>query len=276
MVRAVAAQDAPGSAQCPAGQGYWKSTPTWPLTELTLGAQVYSQAELLILLHTSVEGDASLRLAHPLIAAKLNVANGSDAAVAAGLIGQADSLLSGFAGKLPYAVEPSSSSGQTMVNLGGVLDSYNSGQLTVNCIATTPEATPEMTPEATPEVTAEPDDDLPITIVIEGPVQTVNINLITIFNINIELAKDDPNLAIIQVGDTVRVEGSPQSRDNIIVVAAVTVVVVNVDIHIDTGEVFHDDGTCGNPPPDWAPAHGWRRRCGDSHNPADRGDEDDD
>ncbi|NWF70225.1 MAG: hypothetical protein HXY40_14155, partial [Chloroflexi bacterium] len=28
-----------------------------------------------------------------------------------------------------------------------------------------------------------------------------------------------------------------------------------------TGEVWRDDGSCNNPPPDWAPAVGWRQRC---------------
>lgn len=29
-----------------------------------------------------------------------------------------------------------------------------------------------------------------------------------------------------------------------------------------TASAWYDDGTCNNPPPDWAPASGWRRRCG--------------
>lgn len=28
-----------------------------------------------------------------------------------------------------------------------------------------------------------------------------------------------------------------------------------------TTSAWHDDGTCNNPPPNWAPASGWRRRC---------------
>ncbi len=297
----LAAQD-DDSDDCPDGQGYWKNQPTWPVIELTLGGQVYTQAELLIILHTPVQGDASLNLAHQLIAAKLNVANGADATVAAGLISQADTQLSTFAGKLPYAVQPSSTDGQTMVNLGGVLDSYNNGQLTVNCIVgtltptpestaeatpeatpestpeATPEATPEMTPEATPESTPEAtdepdDDDLPITIVIEGPVQNININIITIYNINIELDDNDPNLTIIQVGDIVRIEGNTQSRDNTIIIIAVTVIVVNVDIDVNTGEIYRDDGSCNNPPPPWAPANGWRRRCETNNNNDNSGDD---
>src|SRR5262245_43065991 len=89
---------APNSAPCPQGQGYWKNTANWPLTELTIGGQTYNQAELLILFNTPVEGDASLNLAHQLIAATLNVANGGDPVVASGVIAQANALLSGYTG----------------------------------------------------------------------------------------------------------------------------------------------------------------------------------
>jgi hypothetical protein len=27
------------------------------------------------------------------------------------------------------------------------------------------------------------------------------------------------------------------------------------------GQVWRDEGNCDNPPPSWAPAHGWRLRC---------------
>jgi len=250
---------------CPQGQGYWKNTATWPVTELTLGGQLYTQAELLILFNTPVGGDASLNLTHQLIAAILNVADGDDPVVSSGVIAQANALLAAYPGKLPFNIPSSSSDGLTMVSLGVVLDAYNSGQLTVNCnLTATPEATPEMTPEATPEATPDPDDDdLPITIVIEGPVTAININIITIYNINIELDEDDPNLTIIQIGDIVRVEGDTEDMDGTIVIIVINITIINVDINVDTGEVWRDDGNCGNGPPPWAPAHGWRRRCGD-------------
>jgi hypothetical protein len=274
LMGSVHAQDT--SANCPHGQGFWKNTASWPQTELTIGTHVYNQAELLILFNTPVGGDASLNLAHQLIAATLNVANGGDPLVASGVIAQANALLSAYSGKLPYNVESSSTDGQTMVNLGGVLDSYNNGQLTVNCAEATPEvtptleatpevtpdSTPEATPEATPAVTPTP-GGLPITIVIEGPVQAININIITIYNINIELDPNDPNLQIIQIGDIVHVEGNTQNLNGTIIIIAINIIIVNVDIDIDTGETWRDPGNCDNPPPPWAPAHGWRRRCGD-------------
>jgi hypothetical protein len=151
--------------QCPLGQGFWKNHPVaWPVSSLTLGSQRYTQVELLTILDTPVRGDASLILAHQLIAAKLNIAggtvhmvwsddrritatgpnpdvyydqlgiaHGSDPTPIEATIADADRLFSGFAGKLPYHVPPSSTTGQAMVNDAGVLDSYNNGDLTPDC-----------------------------------------------------------------------------------------------------------------------------------------------
>jgi cysteine-rich repeat protein len=124
--------------ECPLTQGFWKNHPdAWAVTSLTLGSQTYTQAELLTILKTSVgsgkTADASLILAHQLIAAKLNIANGSNPAPISSTIADADSLLSAFAGKLPYQVKPSSATGQQMVNDANLLDSYNNGALTPDC-----------------------------------------------------------------------------------------------------------------------------------------------
>jgi len=89
--------------------------------------------ELLTLPKTPTTEDASLTLVRQLIAAKLNVANGSDPTSVSAIIANADSLRSGFVGKLPYYVQPSSATGQAMVNDATVLDSYNHGDLTLDC-----------------------------------------------------------------------------------------------------------------------------------------------
>ena len=282
----LAAQD---NANCPTGQGYWKNTATWPVTQLMLGSQTYTQVEVLILLNTPPAGDASLILAHQLIAAKLNVAKGLDSSVVAGVIAQGDAQLAAFTGRLPFNVAPSAVNGQTMVNLSTILGSYNEGQLTVGCslpATPTPVATFESTPEVTPESTAQP--GVPVVIVIEGPVSAINVNIITIYNINIQLAPNDPNLKIIQVGDIVHIEGNPQTNTvtGNITIIAITVVVVNVEVNPSTGQVWHDDNkSCANPPPPWAPANGWRKRCEkkdkddkhdkhDKHNQDDQGEDD--
>ena len=108
------------------------------MTSLTLGGQTYTQADLVTIRTTPVGSealaDASLILAHQLIAAKLNIANGSDPAPISSRIAAADALLSGFTGKLPYGVKPPSVTGQAMVNNANTLNNYNNGQLTPNCI----------------------------------------------------------------------------------------------------------------------------------------------
>lgn len=282
---------------CMLGAGFWANHPeAWAVTSLTLGSQSYTQAELIAILSGGGDGDASLILARQLIAAKLNAASGVVSAVADGLISAGDALLIGFSGKLPYNVEPSSAAGQSMTALGTTLDSFNVGdddddddcnatptpeatvEATVEATAEiTPEATVEATPEITPVVTPEnctnnDDDDcdgLEITIIIEGPVQEINANIIVIYGFHIEVDPTDPILVIIQVGDIVRIEGNVSDDDDddddtniTIVIIAVIVVIVDVDVVVGgDGSVWRDNGNCQNPPPPWAPANGWRRRC---------------
>jgi hypothetical protein len=122
------------SLPCPKSQGHWKNNPSiWPVNSLTLGSQSYTKAELLAILNTSSQTDASLILARQLIAAKLNLAGGSDPAPVSSTIAHADSLLNGFGGKLPYKVKPSSALGQAMTSDARVLDRYNNGLLTPGC-----------------------------------------------------------------------------------------------------------------------------------------------
>src|SRR5262249_3487102 len=64
---------------CPVGQGFWKNHPSaWPVGTLMLGSQTYTEGELLGVLRMRTGGDASLKLAHQLIAAQLSIANGAD------------------------------------------------------------------------------------------------------------------------------------------------------------------------------------------------------
>jgi hypothetical protein len=124
--------------KCPLTVGFWRNHPAaWPVTSLTLGSQTYTQVEVLTILGTPVgsgkTADASLILADQLIATKLNIAHGSNAAPASTVIADADSLLGGFASKLPYKVKTASATGQAMVSDAEVLNSYNNGLLTPTC-----------------------------------------------------------------------------------------------------------------------------------------------
>lgn len=121
-------------AACTQGQGYWKNhSNAWPVSSLTLGSQNYSKTQLLQILGKPGGGDASVIMAVQLIAAKLNVANGSDPTPVSDAIAFADGLLKGFSGMLPYNVQPSSATGQLMTQGGGIFDNYNSGKLTPRC-----------------------------------------------------------------------------------------------------------------------------------------------
>jgi hypothetical protein len=125
-------------APCPRGQGHWKNNPDlWPVTSLTLGSETYTQSELLAILNTPVgtgkKADASLILADQLIAAKLNIANGSDPGPVSTAIDAADALLSAQTGRLRYDISASSETGQSMIDLASLLESYNKGELTPLC-----------------------------------------------------------------------------------------------------------------------------------------------
>ena len=99
------------------------------MTFLTLGSQTYIKADLLTILRTPIgtgsKADASLILADQLIAAKLNIANGSDPSPVSATISDADNLLSSFSGKLPYKIKPFSIIGQAMVSDANALNNYN-------------------------------------------------------------------------------------------------------------------------------------------------------
>jgi hypothetical protein len=106
---------------CTLTQGYWSNhndlvcgtnpeSPLcvhWPVTSLTLGTVSYDQAQLLSIFNTPAAGNGLIALAHQLIAAKLNIANGADDTAVAGAIVSADALIGGLvvppvgAGSLP-------------------------------------------------------------------------------------------------------------------------------------------------------------------------------
>lgn len=105
------------------------------------------------------------------------------------------------------------------------------------------------------------EEDLPPIIIIEGPVDDIQGTIIIIFGIEIQLDPDDPLLAIILIGDFVHIEGDLDDDGTIIIVIAGNVTIINVNVYVnDDGRAWRDDN-CQNPPPPWAPAHGWRRKC---------------
>ena len=87
--------------------------------------------------------------------------------------------------------------------------------------------TQAIVPISTPLPIATDDDTI---IIIEGPVQAISVNIITIFNINVQVDSNDPILTQVQIGDNVRVEGHAVPQGNTIIIIAVNVTIVNVII----------------------------------------------
>jgi hypothetical protein len=103
----------------------------------------------------------------------------------------------------------------------------SNGSILEATIQPTPTTAPtgQPTAEATVGATADPIDDQTV-MVIEGPVQTINVNVITIFGMAIWLDPGDPILAQLQIGKMIHVEGRLDSERNIIVAVNVSVVTV--------------------------------------------------
>jgi hypothetical protein len=131
------------TTNCPLTQGFWKNhSAAWPVSTLTLGTVSYTEAQLLKILNTSPGSshgaDASLILAHQLIAAKLNLANGSDPCPIVSIIAAADALIDSHTIPIVPKITPSSAVGAQMVALAEALDEYNEGLLTPNCAPDAP------------------------------------------------------------------------------------------------------------------------------------------
>ena len=120
---------------CTHSRGYWKShVSLWPppSVPMALGANLYTQTQLLQILNTPAAGNGALALAHQLIAAKLNVAYGASVRAC---IAAADVLLSscGPSKLAPFGI---CSLAVTSTNSGTqCLDDFNNSRSS-NCLTT--------------------------------------------------------------------------------------------------------------------------------------------
>lgn len=122
-------------ASCTFTQGYWKThgplptgnnTNEWPVTGLTLGTVSYTDLELQSIFDKPAAGNGLISLAHQLIAAKLNIANGADGTDVAGAIAAADALIGGLV--VPPVGTGSLTNSATSA-LNATLTSYNEGAI---------------------------------------------------------------------------------------------------------------------------------------------------
>jgi hypothetical protein len=142
-----------GPPVCVQGQGYWKNHPSaWPVTTLQLGNVTYTQDQLLSILHQPVRGNGLVLLAHQLIAAELNIANGADGSCIQQTLADAGALIGDL-------VVPPVGSGYLRPGdvsaLADTLDQYNEGMLCAPaCGDQGPKPTP--TPRARPALYPRP------------------------------------------------------------------------------------------------------------------------
>jgi hypothetical protein len=119
---------------CTVTQGFWKThgpaakgnnTNEWPVTSLTLGNRSYTAAELQSIFDAAVKGNGLISLAHQLIAAKLNIADGASAPTAVlTAIGDADALIGNL---VVPPVGNGSLAPSVTSTLTGILGGYNEG-----------------------------------------------------------------------------------------------------------------------------------------------------
>jgi hypothetical protein len=112
---------------CTYTQGYWKNhSNAWPLQGLMLGAVNYNASQLLQILNRPAQGNGLVILAHQLIAAKLNIANGADPTAAQPTVNAADNMIGGLV--IPPIGNGNLSPGQTS-SLTTTLTEYNEGTI---------------------------------------------------------------------------------------------------------------------------------------------------
>jgi hypothetical protein len=111
---------------------YWQNNfNIWAVSSMTLGGYTYTKSELLNILKSNAQSDARIGVAQELIAAKLNIVNGSDGTSIQSILADADSLLSGQ-GKISNGgekVNRSSDLGELMLEDALLLNAYNAAQL---------------------------------------------------------------------------------------------------------------------------------------------------
>jgi hypothetical protein len=122
---------------CTLTQGYWKThgptgcatgnnTNQWSLASLTLGTVNYTDLQACSIFNEAAAGNGLIALAHQLMAAKLNIANGADGTCVSAAINAADALIGNLVVPPVGAGFLSPASTGALIN---TLASYNEGSL---------------------------------------------------------------------------------------------------------------------------------------------------
>ena len=127
---------APLAQNCTYTIGYWKTHfAAWPVASLMVGSVNYTSVELLAILNQPAGGNKLLILAHQLIAAKLNLANGADPSASAATIAAADALIGSL---VPPPIGSDDLPPSPAVSYANLLDDYNNGLIGPGHCGTTP------------------------------------------------------------------------------------------------------------------------------------------
>jgi hypothetical protein len=208
-----------------------------------------------------------------------------DGQLAAELIAKSETLRSDLATLLDEASQPGSPLSATLAPqltaLAIIEQDNESPAATATAMASetaTPSATtsPTATASPTPTLTLSPTPAISPTatleanIVLVGPIEAIDGSTVTVYGIAFQFDPDNALLSLLVVGDIVRIDGQIVDTNTANVSAAGIHTEPGDDtlaISEDGGTVWRDDGNCDNPPPSWAPANGWRRRCENGGNP---------
>lgn len=97
-------------------------------------------------------------------------------------------------------------------------------------------------------------------VTVNGTVTSIESNVIVVADRTIVLRPGDPVLAVLEIGDQVRIEGTD---DDDRILMALIALIADADVYVgnEPGEIYRDDARCIDPPPLWAPVYDWHRKC---------------
>ncbi|HEX2908012.1 MAG TPA: hypothetical protein VHO69_14175, partial [Phototrophicaceae bacterium] len=83
------------------------------------------------------------------------------------------------------------------------------------------------------------------TVGLDGPIQAINGNVVTVNGIPVQFAPDDPRLATLQVGNFLNVQGNFVNNGTVIVLVVVNVTVINNVVINNNPYCWYHDGGMG-------------------------------
>lgn len=118
-----------------------------------------------------------------------------------------------------------------------------------------------------PAVIVQDTATMPPLLTVEGVIDAIDGLRITISGFDVVLRDGHPLLAVLVVGDMVRLRGDLLRDGGVMLVTVESLVLANEDaadnaIEIGPdGEIWRENAACDNAPPHWAVARVWRARC---------------